>query len=216
MLILVVDDEVRIRNVIVEYLSQSGHQTVEATNGVSALEQMERYAIDLVILDVMLPKKDGINTCKEIKEKYRTPVIMLSAKTDEEDRLAGFDVGADDYVIKPFSPKELVARVNAVLKRNMPQIVTFHGIKIDTKTRSITVDGQPIKTNRKEYELLCLFLTNVGIAISRDEIIKNVWGYELDGVDRTIDTHIKMLRSKMGKYCTHLITIRGFGYRLNE
>lgn len=216
MLVLVVDDEVCTRNVICEYLKEGGYQTIEATNGIAALEQIQKHPIDLVVMDVMMPRMDGLLALKEIKKICGTPVMLLSAKSEEEDRLTGFEAGADDYVVKPFSPKELVARVHALLRRNTPKIITFHGISIDTKSRIVTVDGEVVPANRKEYELLCLFLTNVGVALSRDEIIKNVWGYEITGVARTIDTHVKMLRTKMGQYSDRLITIRGFGYKLNE
>jgi len=217
MLVLVVDDEVKVRTVICQYLKNAGYQTVEATNGVSALEVLKKYPVDLVILDVVLPKKDGIEVCCDIKKSEKPlPVILLSAKTDEEDRLLGFNSGCDDYVIKPFSPRELVARVNVVLKRNFNPIISYQGVVIDLSSRIVTVDDEKIAINKKEFELLKLFMTNVGKALTRSEIIKNVWGYELNGVDRTIDTHVKMLRAKLGKYSDYLVTIRGVGYKLNE
>lgn len=216
MLVLVVDDEVKVRSVICQYLKNADYQTIEATNGVSALEAMKKYSVDLVILDIVLPKKDGLETCAEIKKSDNPiPVILLSAKTDEDDRIAGFDVGADDYVIKPFSPRELVARVNAVLKRNVPRVISYQGIVLDLKSHTMTVDGEVIEVNKKEFDLMKLFILNVGSALPRSEIIKNVWGYELKKVDRTIDTHVKMLRAKMGKYSDNLVTIRGVGYKLN-
>lgn len=216
MLVLVVDDEVKVRSVICQYLKNADYQTIEATNGVSALEAMKKYSVDLVILDIVLPKKDGLETCAEIKKSDNpVPVILLSAKTDEDDRIAGFDVGADDYVIKPFSPRELVARVNAVLKRNVSRVISYQGIVLDLKSHIMTVDGEVIEANKKEFDLMKLFILNVGSALPRSEIIKNVWGYELRKVDRTIDTHVKMLRSKMGKYSDNLVTIRGVGYKLN-
>lgn len=216
MLILVVDDEVKVRSVICQYLRNADYQTIEATNGISALEVIKKYSIDLVILDILLPKKDGLQTCAEIKGSTNPiPVILLSAKTDEEDRIIGFEHGADDYVVKPFSPRELVARVNAVLKRNLPKIINYQGIELDINSHIMKVDGEIVNVNRKEFDLLKLFILNVGNVLPRSEIIKNVWGYELRKVDRTIDTHIKMLRAKMGKYSDNLVTIRGVGYKLN-
>ena len=216
MLVLIVDDEVKVRLVISQYLKNAGYQTIEATNGISALDLVKKYPIDLAIIDVVLPKKNGIEVCKDIKKiDDKIAVIMLSAKTTEEDRLLGFDSGADDYVIKPFSPRELVARVNAVLKRNVPECIVYHGIKMDLKKHIVTIDDEVVLFNKKEFEILKYFILNVGNIVPRTDIIKNVWGYEVLNLDRTIDTHIKTVRLKMGKYSDNLITIRGVGHKLN-
>lgn len=217
MLILVVDDEVKVRSVICQYLKNAGFQTIEATNGVSALEVVNKYDVDLVVLDIILPKLDGFDVCKEIKKINNSiPVILLSAKTSENDKLSGFEFGCDDYVVKPFSPKELVARVNAILRRNISKNLTYRGIELDVEGRVLIVDGENIQTSKKEFDLLKFFVINAGKVVSRSEIIKNVWGYEMTSVDRTIDTHVKVLRSKMGQYSGYLATVRGIGYKLNE
>ena len=216
MLVLIVDENVKIRRAIQEELQRKDYQSVEATNLQSTWELFLKYEIDLVVLDRDMTGQDALAFCKRIKEKRAVPVVFLSEKEKEEDRLEAFEAGADDYLLKPFFVRELVARINAILKRNLPPQIRFKGILIDTKARMIYVDGQEVYANRKEYELLKLFMTNVGVLLSREELIKNVWGYELSKVDRTIDTHIKMLRTKMGPYQTYLVTIRGVGYKLSE
>lgn len=216
--ILMVDDEEKIRFVVREYAQFSGHEVVEAADGGEALERCREQTFDLIVLDIMMPKVDGFTACKELRKFCTTPVIMLSARGEEYDKLFGFELGIDDYVVKPFSPKELMARVTAVLSRSRPiesqrESLSFGGLDIDMAARRVTVDGQPAQLTPKEYELLFFLVKNRGIALSRERLITEVWGYDYFGDDRTLDTHIKMLRQSLGPYRGHIVTLRSMGYR---
>lgn len=214
--ILIVDDEEKIREVIKEYAEFSGYETDESKDGMEAVSKVNANKYDLIIMDVMMPKLDGYSAVKEIRKTSNVPVIMLSARVEEYDKLFGFEIGVDDYVTKPFSPKELMARVGAILKRiGMPKrdIIVSDGLKIDIAGRSVFVDGEKAEMTPKEYELLFYLVQNNGIAISREKLLSNVWGYDFYGDDRTVDTHVKMLRSSLGKYRDKIITLRGLGYK---
>ncbi|MBR6133334.1 MAG: response regulator transcription factor [Bacilli bacterium] len=215
MKVLIVDDEPLIRSVIKEYLSLDGFETDEAEDGEEAVEKALSIDYDLIIMDIMMPKKDGFLACKEIKEKKSTPFIMLSARGEEYDKLTGFDIGVDDYVTKPFSPKELVARVKAVLKRTVGENdnLVFDGLVIDDKAHDVYVDDKKINLTPKEYDLLKYFIANNNIALSREQLLTNVWGFDFYGDDRTIDTHVKTLRNNLGKYRDFIVTVRGVGYK---
>ena len=214
MKILIVDDEVLIRNVIKEYCSYEGYETVEAENGFDAIEKMND-TIDLIILDIMMPKLDGFSTCKKIKEKYNVPVIMLSARGEEYDKLYGFELGIDDYLTKPFSPKELIARIKVVTKRkdNIKDIFKYKTLTVDFIAHDVKIDNKLINLTPKEYELLCYFIKNENVALSREQLLSKIWGYDFFGDNRTVDTHIKMLRSNLGKYRNLITTVRGMGYK---
>ena len=194
--ILIVDDEVLIRKVIKEYCILENYEVVEAENGIDAIEKIKHDNIDLIVLDVMMPKLDGLSAFKEIKKIKNIPTIVLSARSEEFDKLTGFELGIDDYVTKPFSPKELMARIKAVLKRskNIEDSYIYEDLKIDTLGRVVTIDNKEVKLTPKEYELLNYFIENKGIALSREQLLTKVWGYNFFGDDRTVDTHIKMLR----------------------
>ena len=218
--LLVVDDESKIREVIREYSEFNGFEVTEAEDGMSAVGLVKLNDYDLIIMDVMLPKLDGFSACKEIKKIKDIPVIMLSARGEEYDKLFGFELGIDDYMVKPFSPKELMARINAVLARHSAQSVQeknkiqeFGGLVIDIAGRSVTVDGQKIELTPKEYDLLFFLVENKNIALSRDKLLQDIWGYDFFGDDRTIDTHIKNLRNNLGPYRDHIVTLRGVGYK---
>ena len=214
MTVLVVDDEELIRNVIREYLESEDYFVLESQDGIGALELIKENSIDLVILDIMMPKKDGYTTLKELKQIKNIPVIMLSARGEEYDKLHGFDLGIDDYVTKPFSPKELMARVKAVLKRNKEIDIFRHlDFELDLKAHILKIDNEEVKLTPKEYELLVYFVKNEHIALSREQLLSKIWGYDFYGDDRTIDTHIKMLRNNLGKYRDWIVTVRGMGYR---
>lgn len=215
MKILVVDDEELIRDVIKEYLVLEDFEVFEASNGKEALEKIQNNQIDLVIMDIMMPKMDGYTACKEIKQIKDVPFIMLSARAEEYDKLIGFDLGIDDYVTKPFSPKELVARVKAVIKRNKKdnEKIKIAGIVIDDIAHEVTIDNNEVTLSPKEYELLKYLIKNKNIALSREKLLSNVWGYDFYGDDRTVDTHIKTLRSHLGKYRNLIKTIREVGYK---
>lgn len=213
MTILVVDDEELIRNVIKEYCVNSGYNVIEASDGIEAIEQVRRKNVDLIILDIMMPKKDGYAALKEIKDIKNIPVLMLSARSDEYDKLLGFDLGIDDYVTKPFSPKELIARIKAILKRNNEEIFNYEDLMINFQSRVVKIQNKEIKLTPKEYELLIYFIQNKNIALSREQLLSKVWGYDFYGDDRTVDTHIKMLRNNLGNYRDCIITVRGVGYR---
>jgi DNA-binding response OmpR family regulator len=215
--LLIVDDEEKIRAVIKEYAEFSGYETDEAKDGMEAVIKSKETKYDLIIMDVMMPKLDGYSAVKEIRKNAQTPVIMLSARVEEYDKLFGFEIGVDDYVTKPFSPKELIARVQAVLKRSgspKKEIIKSDGLEIDIAGRSVYVDGKKVDMTPKEYELLFYLVENNGIAISREKLLSNVWGYDFYGDDRTVDTHVKMLRSSLGKYRDKIITLRGLGYKV--
>ena len=217
--ILVVDDEARMRKLVKDFLSKSGYEVLEAEDGSQALDIFfEQNDIALIILDVMMPKMDGWQTCREIRQYSKVPIIMLTAKSDERDELQGFQLGVDEYISKPFSPKILVVRVEAILRRTNQMAedekLEAGGIVLDKTAHSVTIDGQPIDLSYKEFELLAYFLENKGIALSREKILNNVWNYDYFGDARTIDTHVKKLRSKMGEKGDLIKTIWGMGYKL--
>ena len=217
--LLVVDDEDKIREVIKEYAEFSGYEVTEAADGMSAIGLCKLNDYDLIIMDVMMPKLDGFSSVKEIKKIKDIPVIMLSARGEEYDKLFGFELGIDDYVVKPFSPKELMARVNAVLQRksgsenNSAQVMKFDGLEVNFAARTITVDGERVNLAPKEYDLLFYLIQNKNIALSRDKLLSDIWGYDFFGDDRTIDTHIKNLRNNLGPYRNFIVTLRGVGYK---
>lgn len=215
MKILVVDDEQLIREVIKEYLENDGYEVIEASNGEEAIDKSLKDDISLIIMDIMMPKLDGFSACKEIFKTKNIPTIMLSARGEEYDKLLGFDLGIDDYITKPFSPKELVARVKAVLKRGsgLTNRFTYESLVVDFDARTITIDNEEIKVTPKEYELLVYFINNKNIALSREKLLNQIWGYDFFGDDRTIDTHIKMLRNSLGDYRNLIVTVRGMGYK---
>ena len=217
MKILVVDDEIGIREVIKEYCLNEGYEVIEASNGLEAIDVMNN-SVDVIVLDIMMPKMDGYTALKEIRKNYKTPVIMLSARTDEFDKLQSFDMGVDDYVTKPFSPKELIARIKAVTNRNKINVdeYIYKTLKINYLGHSVFIDDKEIKLTPKEYELLCYFVQNKGIALSRESLLSKIWGYDFFGEDRTIDTHIKMLRNNLGEYRNLITTVRGMGYKYEE
>ncbi|MDF2888828.1 MAG: two component transcriptional regulator, winged helix family [Lacrimispora sp.] len=215
--ILVVDDEARMRKLVKDFLSVKGFTVVEASNGEEAVDIFfEQKDIVLIILDVMMPKMDGWETCKTIRKYSQVPIIMLTARTEERDELQGFDLGVDEYIAKPFSPKILVARVEAILRRSNAvntDSVEIGGICIDKVAHQVTIDGKDIELSYKEFELLAYFLENQGIALSREKILNNVWNYDYFGDARTIDTHVKKLRNKMGEKGDYIRTIWGMGYK---
>ena len=217
MKILVVDDDVNIREVIKEYLRVNNYEVYQATNGIEALQILEdnKNKINLVILDVMMPKMDGITCLSKIRSVSNIPVIILSAKTQEEDKLIGFENGTDDYIVKPFSPKELVARVKAILNRDKLKhdIYEFNKLKIDKTSKVVTINDKEIKLSPKEYDLLLYLVINKNIALSREDLLLNVWGYDFYDDDRTVDTHIKTLRASIGEYRNYIVTLRGMGYK---
>ena len=215
--ILIVDDEVRMRRVIADYLRIKGYEIAEAADGVEALEKFSAENPDLVLLDVMMPRMDGWEVCRRIRARSRVPVIMLTAKGEEEDELQGFSLGADEYIMKPFSLKILLARIEAVFRRGpvtvQPAPKEAAGLEVDTVGREVRADGQSIDLTYTEFELLTYLINNAGIALSRDKILDNVWRYDYYGDARTVDTHIKKLRSKLGAYGECIKTIRGVGYK---
>lgn len=214
MKLLIVDDEKLIREVIKEYASQENYIVYEASNGEEALDIIKNRDIDVVILDIMMPKLDGYSTCKEIKKIKDIPIIMLSARSEEFDKLNGFNLGIDDYITKPFSPKELMARIKAVSKRNnLNDKFIYEDLVIDYQGHTVKIDNEEVKLTPKEYEILCFFTQNVNIALSREQLLSKLWGYDFFGDDRTIDTHIKMLRNNLGKYRDLIKTVRGLGYK---
>lgn len=214
MKILVVDDEKLIREVIKEYCYNEHYEVFTANDGEEALGFINKEKFDLIVLDVMMPKLDGFSLCKQIKNK-NIPIIILSARTDEFDKLTGFDLGIDDYVTKPFSPKELMARIKAILKRNKKVVDKFmyQTLEVDFRAHSIIIDGVNIKFTPKEYDLLVYFINNANIALTREILLDKIWGYSFFGDDRTIDTHVKMLRNTLGKYRDLIVTVRGVGYK---
>ncbi len=219
--ILVVDDEDKIRSVIRKYGEFEGYQVQEATDGMDAIAKCRREDFDLLILDVMMPKLDGFSTCREIKKIKDIPVIMLSARGEEYDRIHGFESGVDDYVVKPFSPKELMMRVKVVMARyNQTQQeqekYVYEGLEVNFTARTVSVDGKRIDMSPKEYELLFYLVRNRNIALEREKLITQVWGYDYYGDDRTLDTHIKLLRNSLGEYRKLLVTLRGVGYRFES
>ena len=219
--ILVVDDESRMRKLVRDFLTKSNYDVVEAQDGAQAVDIFfAQNDIALVILDVMMPKMDGWQVCKEIREYSKVPIIMLTAKSDERDELLGFELGVDEYISKPFSPKILVARVEAILRRtsqiNADQVIEAGGIVVNKAAHSVFVDGEPVELSYKEFELLTYFMENKGIALSREKILNSVWNYDYFGDARTIDTHVKKLRSKLGARGDLIKTIWGRGYKFEE
>ena len=215
MKILVVDDETLIRDVVREYLQLDGFSVEEARDGDEALDKFQQEQFDLVIMDIMMPKKDGFQTLKEMKQIKDIPALMLSARGEEFDKLIGFDLGIDDYVTKPFSPKELVARVKAITKRRdaNPKRLVFGGLEVDDVAHEVKIDGKLINLTPKEYDLLKYFVSNNHIALSREQLLTNIWGYDFYGDDRTVDTHVKTLRHQLGSYGSCIKTIRKVGYK---
>ncbi|MBP1559783.1 MAG: response regulator transcription factor [Oscillospiraceae bacterium] len=217
--ILIVDDEKMIRNVVKEYAEFEGYETAEAENGMEAVEMCRKQDFDIIVMDIMMPRLDGYSAVKEIHKTKQIPVIMLSARGEEYDKLFGFEIGVDDYVVKPFSPKELLARIKAVLKRGTSadetkiEKIKFEGLEINVTGREVTIDGKVAQLTPKEYDLLFYLVRNKGIALSREKLLEEVWGYDFYGDDRTVDTHIKMLRSSLGEYRKFIVTLRGMGYK---
>ena len=219
--ILVVDDEAKIREVIREYAEFEGYEVTEAKDGMEAVDLCRNHDFDLCIIDIMMPKLDGFSTCKEIRKLKPIPVLMLSARGEEYDKLFGFELGIDDYVVKPFSPKELMARVHVIISRNQKnggtvqqnEVVTFDGLEIDMTARTVRVNGERVEMTPKEYDLLFYLVLNQNIALTRDKILTDVWGYHFYGDDRTVDNHIKMLRCSLGPYRDYIVTLRGLGYK---
>ena len=218
--ILVVDDETRMRKLVSDFLKKNGYQVIEAADGSEALDIFfEQQDIALIILDVMMPKMDGWQVCKELRTYSKVPIIMLTAKSEERDELLGFELGVDEYITKPFSPKILVARVEAILRRvgagASDDILEAGGIVVDRSAHSVRIDGEPVDLSYKEFELLVFFMENIGMALSREKILNSVWNYDYYGDARTIDTHVKKLRSKMGPKGDLIKTIWGLGYKLS-
>ena len=215
MTILVVDDELLIRKVIREYLESENYKVLEAENGLDALRVLSSNKVNLIILDIMMPTMDGFACLEEIRKTKDIPVIMLSAMKEETDKLNSFNLGVDDYVTKPFSPKELIARVKAHLKRtvNNEEVYTYKDLIVDYRGRKVTINGKSVSLTPKEYELLTYFIKNKGIALSREQLLNSVWDYDYYGDDRTVDTHIKMLRKNLGVYRDLIKTVREVGYK---
>ena len=226
--ILVVDDEIRIRSIIKKYAEFEGHEVTEAGDGMEAVLLCRRNQYDIIIMDIMMPELDGFSACREIRKISDTPIIMLSARGEEYDRINGFEVGVDDYVTKPFSPKELMLRIDAILKRtagrgkttaqNRPnEVVELEGgaLVADLTARTVTIDGERVELSPKEYDLFFYLLTNRNIALSREKLLSEVWGYDFFGDARTLDTHIKLLRKSLGRFADYIVTIRGVGYRFD-
>lgn len=224
MRILVVDDEEKIRHVIREYAEFEGYEVSEAKDGMEAISKCKEEDFDIIIMDIMMPKLDGFSAIKEIRKTKNTPVLMLSARGEEYDKLFGFEIGIDDYVVKPFSPKEVMARINAILSRSNKKEeesstegkYVYKGLEIDMLARNVYVDGVKKELTPKEFELLQYLIINKNIALSREKILNEVWGYDFFGEDRTVDTHVKMLRNSIGKYRDNIITVRGMGYKFEE
>ena len=218
MKVLVVDDEVGIRDVIKEYCLFEHFDVLEAENGYDAINILKDNEVDIIVLDIMMPKMDGYSTLREIRTNYQIPVIMLSARSEEYDKLLGFELGVDDYLTKPFSPKELIARIKAITNRNKNSNdkYVYDKLEIDYLGHKVTIDGKELKLTPKEYEILCFFIQNKGIALSRETLLSKIWGYDFFGDDRTVDKHIKMLRNNLGDYRDLIVTVRGMGYKFEE
>lgn len=218
MKVLIVDDEEMIRGVLKEYVEFEGGEAYEAADGMEAVKMCRNEDFDIIVMDIMMPRLDGFSAVKEIKKSKNIPVIMLSARGEEYDKLFGFEMGVDDYVTKPFSPKEVMARIHAVLKRakgseENKDVVTFEGLTIDMAGRNVYVDGEKAELTPKEYEILFYFVKNKGIALTREKLLMDVWGFDFYGDDRTVDTHIKMLRANLKQYRKFIVTLRGLGYK---
>ena len=220
--ILVADDEERIRQIIRKYGEFEGHAIAEAADGMEAVRLCREQDFDIVVMDVMMPELDGFSACREIRKTKNIPMLMLSARGEEYDRIHGFELGADDYVVKPFSPRELMMRIDAIVKRSRRQeeapsreVLELEGLRIDFTGRTVWVDGVQVDLSPKEYDLLFYMARNRGIALSRDTLITQVWGYDFCGDDRTLDTHIKLLRKELGAHSSRIVTLRGVGYRFD-
>lgn len=216
--ILIVDDEEKIREVIREYGEFEGYHVTEAVDGMEAVNICRERDFDIIIMDAMMPRLDGFSAVKEIKKIKDIPVLMLSARGEEYDKLFGFEIGVDDYVVKPFSPKEVMARIKVIISRHkskekINRKLVFKGLEIDLDGRSVAVDGEKVDMTPKEYDLLAYMAINKNIALSRDKLLNEIWGYDFFGDDRTVDTHIKMLRSSLGQYRDYIVTLRGVGYK---
>jgi len=218
--ILIVDDEQKIRLMIRKYAEFEGHKVVEAGDGMEAVLLCRDQDFDAIVMDVMMPELDGFSACREILKHRKIPVLMLSARGEEYDKINGFELGIDDYVVKPFSPKELMLRLNVLITRNQPpkqkaerEILHFEGLTVDFTGRIVMVDGQKVDLSPKEYDLLFYLVRNHRIALTREKLITEVWGYDFFGDDRTLDTHIKLLRNSLGDYRRFIVTLRGVGYR---
>lgn len=218
--ILVVDDEFRIRQIIRKYAEFEGYEVEEAVDGMQAIQICRQKEFDLIIMDVMMPELDGFSACREIRKFRDTPIIMLSARGEEYDKIHGFELGSDDYVVKPFSPKELMMRVGAVIKRSgkgeeaqKNDVFTYNGLEVDFSARTVTIDGKRVEMTPKEYDLFFYMVRNKGLALTRESLISEVWGYDFFGDERTLDTHIKLLRKSLGEYSKCIVTLRGVGYR---
>lgn len=218
--ILVVDDEFRIRQIIRKYAEFEGYEVDEATDGMEAIQICRQKEFDLIIMDVMMPELDGFSACREIRKFRDTPIIMLSARGEEYDKIHGFELGSDDYVVKPFSPKELMMRVGAVIKRSgksddaqKNDVFTYEGLEVNFSARTVTIDGKRADMTPKEYDLFFYMVRNKGLALTRESLISEVWGYDFFGDERTLDTHIKLLRKSLGDYSKCIVTLRGVGYR---
>ena len=223
--LLVVDDEPQIRKLIRKYAEFDGFEVEEAENGMQAVERVRRESFDAVIMDIMMPELDGFSACREIRKGSTVPIIMLSARGEEYDKINGFEFGADDYVVKPFSPRELMLRVSAVLRRaeghaakeeKKGERYVFEGLDADMTARIVKIDGEAVALSPKEYDLLFYMIRNRGIALTREKLICDVWGYDFYGGDRTLDTHIKLLRKSLGPYSKFITTLWGVGYRFDE
>ena len=221
MKLLVVDDEARIRELIKKYATFEQYEVTEAENGMQAVELCRQQDFDLIILDVMMPDLDGFSACREIRKTSAVPILMLSARGEEYDKLHGFELGIDDYVVKPFSPKELMMRVGAILKRSgakseSREVVDIGDLRVDFTARRVTLEGKPLDLSPKEYDLLFYLVRNRGIALTREKLLSEIWGYDFFGDDRTLDTHIKLLRRQLGPYADRITTLRGVGYRFEK
>lgn len=220
--ILIVDDEAKIREVVKEYAEFEGMDVTEAVDGMDAVEKVRSNSesFDCIVLDIMMPRLDGYSACKEIKKIKNIPVIMLSARGEEYDKLFGFEVGVDDYVVKPFSPKELMARIKVAIKRgSAPEnsdVIRYKGLVINFAARDVTIDGKRVQMTPKEYDILFYLARNMNIAMSREKLLEEVWGFDFYGDDRTVDTHIKMLRNSLGPYRDLIVTLRGMGYKFDD
>ncbi len=223
--LLIVDDEAQIRTLIRKYAEFGGHTVIEAADGMQAITATASGTPDLIIMDIMMPELDGFSAAREIRKTSPVPIIFLSARGEEYDRINGFESGADDYVVKPFPPKELLLRIEAILRRTAAapaaeatakEVYAFGGLSVDMTARIVTVDGAKLDLSPKEYDLLFYLIRNKNIALSRERLITEVWGYDFFGVDRTLDTHIKLLRRALGPYSAHIVTLRGVGSRFDE
>ncbi|MBQ4151289.1 MAG: response regulator transcription factor [Clostridia bacterium] len=221
--ILVVDDEEKIRELIGKYAKFEGHTVDFAVDGMDAVQKCRENEYDIIIMDIMMPNLDGFSACREIRKKSDVPILMLSARGEEYDKINGFELGVDDYVVKPFSPKELMLRVEAIMKRAQKadaptdiDIYKKNGLEVNFTARRVYVDGTEVSLSPKEYDLLFYMIKNKDIALSREKLINKVWGYDFFGGDRTLDTHIKLLRKSLGDYASYIVTLRGVGYRYSD